>query len=145
MRIVEWIGIGILALLCLLALLFVRREVISRRGGTIELSLRTTSAVAGRGWSPGVARFVGDEMCWYRVFSLAPRPRRRLSRLNLVVQERRTPGPPERLVLPADWVIVRCGIGRERVEIAMARTTLTGFLSWLEAAPPGPAQLRYAA
>lgn len=145
MEIVEWIGIGVLALLCLLALIFVRREVIVRRGGTIELSLRTSSAVAGRGWSPGVARFVGDEMRWYRVFSLAPRPHRRLSRLNLTVQQRRSPGPPERLVLPADWVIIRCANDREPVEIAMARTTLTGFLSWLESAPPGPAQLRYAA
>jgi hypothetical protein len=145
MRIVEWIGIGVLTLVCLLALLFIRREAIGRRGGTIEVSLRTSSAVPGRGWSPGVARFVGDEMRWYRVFSFAPRPRRRLSRLNLTVQERRVPGPPERLVLPADWVIVRCTAGPDPVEIAMARTTLTGFLSWLEAGSAGPTQLRYAA
>jgi hypothetical protein len=145
MRIVEWIGIGVLAVLLLLAALFVRREAIGRRGGTIEMSLRISSAVAGRGWSPGVARFVGDEMRWYRVFSLAPGPRRKLSRLSLSIQERRAPGANERLVLPADWVVVRCGTEREPVEIAMARTTLTGFMSWVEAGSAGPTQLRYAA
>jgi hypothetical protein len=31
------------------------------------------------------------------------------------------------------------------VEIAMAESTLTGFLSWMEAAPPGGAAMRYAA
>jgi hypothetical protein len=31
------------------------------------------------------------------------------------------------------------------VEIAMARTTLTGFLSWIEAAPPGAASRSLAA
>jgi len=145
MEIVEWIGLGVFALLLLLCTIFLRREVISRRGGTIEVSLRLSEAVAGRGWSPGIARFVGDEMRWYRVFSLAPRPRRKLSRLSLSVQERRAPGPPERLVLPDYWVIVRCSTGREPVEIAMARTTLTGFLSWLEAGSPGQGKLRFAA
>jgi Protein of unknown function (DUF2550) len=145
MEIVEWIGLGVFALLLLLCAIFLRREVISRRGGTIEVSLRLSEAVAGRGWSPGIARFVGDEMRWYRVFSLAPRPRRKLSRLRLSVQERRAPGPQERLVLPDDWVIVRCSTGREPVEIAMARTTLTGFLSWLEAGSPGQGKLRFAA
>jgi Protein of unknown function (DUF2550) len=145
MEIVEWIGLGVFALLLLLCTIFLRREVISRRGGTIEVSLRLSEAVAGRGWSPGIARFVGDEMRWYRVFSLAPGPRRKLSRLSLSVQERRAPGPPERLVLPDDWVIVRCSTGREPVEIAMARTTLTGFLSWLEAGSPGQGKLRFAA
>jgi hypothetical protein len=145
MRIVEWIGIGVLVLLFLLGLLFARREAIARRGGTIELSLRTSQAVAGRGWSPGVARFVGDELRWYRVFSLAPRPQRRLSRLNLTVRERRTPAATERLALPDNWIIVRCSTERDAVEIAMARTTLTGFLSWVEAASPGQGELRFAA
>jgi hypothetical protein len=145
MRIVEWIGLGVFVLLVLLCGLFVRRELISRRGGTMEVSLRLTQAVRGRGWSPGIARFAGDEMHWYRVFSLAPRPRRRLSRLALSVQQRRAPDAAERLVLPEDWVVIRCFTGGEPVEIAMARTTLTGFLSWLEAGSPGQGQLRFAA
>jgi hypothetical protein len=145
MRIIEWIGVGVLVLLCALGVLFVRREVITRGGGTIELSLRLTTMVPGRGWSSGIGRFDGDELRWYRVFSLALRPRRVLSRRGLAVQGRRTPDASERLVLPEHWVIVRCATRRSPVEIAMAESTLAGFLSWLEAAPPGGASMRYAA
>ena len=143
MEIVEWIGVGVLVLLCALAVLFVRREVIAR-GGSIELSYRLTTMVTGRGWSPGIARFAGDNLRWYKVFSFSIRPRRTLSRRGLAVQGRRAPNPPERLVLPDDWVVLRCVTGQTPVEIAMAETTLTGFLSWLEAAPPGSAATHFA-
>jgi hypothetical protein len=43
--------------------------------------------------------------------------------------------------MPADWVILRCTSNHAPVEIAMARSTVTGFLSWLEAAPPGAVSL----
>lgn len=146
MRIVEWIGIGVALLACVLAVLFARREFIARRGGTIEVSFRLSTLVPGRGWSPGIARFTGDEMRWYRVFSLAFRPSRTLSRRGLVVDNRRVPDPAERLALPPDWIILRCAAGQEAtVEIAMARTTLTGFMSWIEAAPPGGPSIRFAA
>ena len=62
-----------------------------------------------------------------------------LSRRELAVQGRRQPDDVELLTMPADWVVVRCADRRSSVEIAMARTTLTGFLSWIEAAPPGAA------
>ncbi|TML26158.1 MAG: DUF2550 family protein [Actinobacteria bacterium] len=144
MKIVEWIGIGVFIVLCSLGLLFLRRELIARGRGTIELSLRLSTLIPGRGWSPGVARFAGDQMRWYRVFSLSIRPRRTLTRGALSVQERRAPAPAERLVLPADWIILRCTDGRSTIEIAMAGTTLTGFLSWIEAAPPGAVSMRFA-
>src|SRR5437764_12714925 len=89
MKIVEWIGIGVFIVLCSLGLLFLRRELIARGRGTIELSLRLSTLIPGRGWSPGVARFAGDQMRWYRVFSLSIRPRRTLTRGALSVQERR--------------------------------------------------------
>jgi Protein of unknown function (DUF2550) len=145
MRVVEWIGIGVFIVLCSLGVLFLRRELIARGRGTIELSLRLSAVMPGRGWSPGVARFVGDEMRWYRLFSLSVRPRRTLTRGGLSVQQRRAPTPTERLVLPADWVILRCADGPATIEIAMANTTLTGFLSWIEAAPPGAVSMRFAA
>ena len=47
--------------------------------------------------------------------------------------------------MPADWIILRCTSQRESVEIAMAETTLAGFLSWIEAAPPGAVSIRFAA
>jgi hypothetical protein len=136
-RIVEDIGIGVLAVLLVLGLLFVRRAVIARAGGTIEVGVRLTTLVAGRGWAAGLGRFVGDELRWYRMFSFSFRPRRTLSRRGLVVERRRVPDGPERLVLPSDWVVVRCLSHQAPTEIAMAERALTGFLSWVEGAPPG--------
>jgi hypothetical protein len=137
--VLQWIGIIVLLLVAALAILFFRRAAIARGGGTIDVSVRLTTLVTGRGWSSGLARFSGDELKWYRVFSFSPRPRRVLRRREIAVQGRRQPDDVERLTMPADWVVVRCADRRSSVEIAMARTTLTGFLSWIEAAPPGAA------
>jgi len=145
MRIIEGIGIGVFVLLCALGVLFVRREIIARGRGTIELNVRLSTRLPGRGWSPGVARFAGDDLRWFRLFSLAVRPRRTLSRRALSIEGRRQPTPAERLALPADWIILRCNSQRESVEIAMAETTLAGFLSWVEAAPPGAVSIGFAA
>src|SRR5262245_35371043 len=135
MWILIWAGIGILAVVGLVAVVFLRREVLGR-GGTIDSSLRLSTLVTGRGWAPGFARFGSDEFRWYRMFSLSLGPRRVLTRRGLAVEGRRQPDGPERLVLPDDWVILRCRTHQEQVEIAMAASTVTGFLSWLESAPP---------
>lgn len=137
MWILVWAAIGILVVFGIVAGFFLRREFVARGGGTIEVSLRLSTMVTGRGWAPGFARFGADEFSWYRMFSLAFRPRRVLARRGLAVQSRRLPDGPERLVLPGDWVILRCLSQQAPVEIAMAESTVTGFLSWLESAPPG--------
>jgi hypothetical protein len=141
MRFFEVIGVGVLLVLCGLLLIFVRREWISRAGGTIDMNMRLSTFVPGRGWAPGLGRFSGDELRWYRVFSFGLRPRRVLVRHGLVVEDRRAPEGQERLAMPAGWVVVRCRgrfSGRnEPVEIALAETAYHGFQSWLESAPPG--------
>ncbi|MGC4876717.1 DUF2550 domain-containing protein [Micromonospora sp. DT43] len=144
MEIVEGIGIGVAVILVALLVLFVRRAVVTRSGGIIRLSVRVTTVLDGRGWSPGFGRFAGDELRWYRMFSFALRPKRVLFRKDLAVERRRLPEGQERLSMPADWVILRCTSHHAPVEIAMARSTVTGFLSWLEAAPPGAVSPRMA-
>ncbi|MFD0818289.1 DUF2550 domain-containing protein, partial [Micromonospora zhanjiangensis] len=139
MEVLEGAGLGILFLVVVTVALFVRRALFSRRGGIIRLSVRVTTLLDGRGWSPGFGRFRDDELRWYRMFSLALRPKRVLSRQGLVVERRRLPEGQERLSMPADWIILRCTSYQAPVEIAMARSTVTGFSSWLEAAPPGAA------
>jgi hypothetical protein len=150
MRFFEVLGVGVLAVLLGLLIIFVRREWISRAGGTIDMNMRLSTFVPGRGWAPGLGRFSGDELRWYRVFSFGLRPRRVLVRHGLVVEDRRAPEGPERLAMPAGWVVVRCrgrsyrgranGHG-EPVEIALAETAYHGFQSWLESAPPGALRL----
>jgi Protein of unknown function (DUF2550) len=144
MEIFDWILIGIAAVFIGLSVLFVRREMVAR-GGSIELSIRLSTYADGRGWSPGIARFVGDELHWYRVFSLSVRPRRILNRRMFAIQDRRRPDQLEQRALPGQMVVLRCISQREPVEIAMEETTVTGFMSWLEAAPPGAASPRRAA
>src|SRR5262245_42507228 len=127
MQIFEWIAIGLGLFLATIVLLFARRAYYARAGGTIRCDLRISTLLHGRGWSPGFARFVDDEMRWYRLFSLAIRPKRVLSRRGLTVASRRLPEGQEQLTMPTDWVILRCVGHQAPVEIAMALATVTGF------------------
>ncbi|GAA2507999.1 DUF2550 domain-containing protein [Winogradskya humida] len=137
MRILEIVGICVAALLLVLFAVLLRGRILMSGGGTIRLQVRTTTMVPGRGWSTGVGTFVGDELRFYRMFSFAFRPKRVLNRRLLTVENRRLPEGPERLSMPGHWVILRLRQTAEDIEIAMAESTVTGFLSWLEAGPPG--------
>jgi hypothetical protein len=137
MRILEVVGICLIALLAILSAVFIRRRLLMAGGGTIRLSVRTTTIYPGRGWSHGIGQFAGDELRFYRMFSFAIRPKRVFDRDSMVVELRRKPEGPERLSMPGHWIILRCMSAAHEVEIAMAESTVTGFLSWLEAAPPG--------
>jgi Protein of unknown function (DUF2550) len=135
MRLLEIAAVSLVVLLVLVGALFGRREFFARSRGTVELYFRLNQR-EGRGWAPGFALFRGDELRWYRLFSLAPGPRCRLSRRRLTVESRRPPTADEALLVPAEWTVLRCKAEQDIVEIAMARHTVTGFLSWLESATP---------
>ncbi len=62
-------------LLCYGVGLIVRRRVLSRHGGTFELSYRVGSTRTGRGWLLGLGRYSGETLEWFRIFSLSPRPK----------------------------------------------------------------------
>lgn len=114
-----------------------RRIGLQRLDGTIELSLRLKRPGHGRGWVNGVGRFARDELQWYRVFSLSPRPRRSYSRRDLEVLRRREPTGDEHKALQDGAVVMECRTGDRPVELAMSASAVTGFLAWLEARPPG--------
>jgi len=92
---------------------------------------------AGRGWSYGIAQYENDRIDWYRIFSYAYRPAAVLTRRDLEVISRRDADSHDELALFPGWTIVECRFGTGLVELAMSPDALTGFLSWLEAAPPG--------
>ncbi|MEW2630954.1 DUF2550 domain-containing protein [Streptomyces sp. NPDC048389] len=118
-----------------------RRRLIQRSGGTFDCSLRWNirdgQDASGKGWVYGVARYNGDRVEWFRIFSYAPRPRRVLERSAIEVLARRTPEGEEELALLSDAVVLACLHRGTRLELAMSEDALTGFLAWLEAAPPG--------
>jgi hypothetical protein len=137
---------GVCLVVALLALFVfgLRRRLIQRSGGTFDCSLRPAPAPAaasgeqsGKGWVYGVARYSGDRVEWFRVFSYAPRPRRTLERSAIEVLHRRMPQGQEELALLSDSVVLVCEHRGDRLELAMSDDALTGFLAWLEAAPPG--------
>ncbi|SFF34894.1 Protein of unknown function [Actinacidiphila alni] len=118
-----------------------RRRLIQRPGGTFDCSLRLAppegADPGGKGWVYGVSRYSGDRVEWFRVFSYAPRPRRVLLRPAIEVLGRRDPQGSEELALLSDAVVLTCVHRGDRLELAMSDDALTGFLAWLEAAPPG--------
>jgi hypothetical protein len=98
----------------------------------------TAAAVRdGRGWSYGIAQYGADRVDWYRIFSYAFRPAAVLTRRDLEVVGRRAPEGTEELALFPGWTILDCRFGAGYAELALSEDALTGFLSWLEAAPPG--------
>jgi hypothetical protein len=132
-------GFASLVLLALLALLglALRRRVLTRGGGTFDCSLRLRPGAGGKGWTLGVGKYSGERLEWYRVFSYALRPRRVLSRRDLQVLGRRDAQGTEAFSLLSGAVVVRCLDADGPVEFAMTPDTLTGFLAWVESAPPG--------
>jgi hypothetical protein len=118
-------------------LIALRRRLLAREGGAIEVSLRLRDRRHGGGWVLGVGRYDGDDLQWFRVFSLSLRPRRTLSRRDLTVRSRRAPQGPEALALLKGVEVLELVSRGEVVQIALDSSALTGFLAWLEARPPG--------
>ena len=117
-----------------------RRRLRLLRVGGADVSLRRvrdTAPTSTRGWNLGVLRYQGDEVAWFRVISLSGGAEVRLNRREMEIVDRRPPGSAEEYVVPADATVLRCRDGRRTVELAMSAEVLTGFLSWLEATPPG--------
>jgi hypothetical protein len=141
MAVWQWLvdSAGVLLLIVVLygLLLVVRRRLLSRDGGTFELSVRVRSVVGGRGWVLGIGRYSGETLEWFRIFSPSPWPKRRWTRRELRYVSHREATGPESFSLYAGHVVVQCGTAEGSVELAMSPSALTGFQSWLEAGPPG--------
>jgi hypothetical protein len=133
----------LLACLCLGYLAF--RRVRLMRGGGVDVCLRRRPARVSRlrsrdataGWHFGVGRYRGDELAWFRLTSLRPGPTVVVDRTELEIVDRRTPENPEAYVIPQGASVLQCRIRGVDLELAMAPGVLTGFLSWVEAIPPG--------
>ncbi len=110
----------------------VRRRLLLMGLGAVTMWLRP---VGSSRWSVGVAWYGGDALLWYRALSLSVRPQQRLCRTEFRVAGRRGPGR-EDVALPDDAVVLTCQTGSGPKELAMDTSTVTGFLSWVESAPP---------
>jgi hypothetical protein len=134
----------LLGCLCLGYLAF--RRVRLMRGGGVDVCLRRqgpsrrpvrVSRDVAAGWHFGVGRYEGNEFAWYRLTSLRPGATTTLERSSVEIIERRHPVAGEVYALPQAASVLLCRMGDREVELAMTPGVLTGFLSWLESAPPG--------
>jgi hypothetical protein len=109
-----------------------RRRFLLSGLGAVTMWLRAEGAPR---WSVGVAWYGGDTLLWYRALSLSVRPHQRLPRADLRVESKRSAGRDD-LALPGDVVVLTCATPLGPRELAMEPSTVTGFLSWVESAPP---------
>ena len=116
--------------------IWLRRRWLSRAGGTFACSYRG-SRTAGARWVLGVARYRDHELQWFPAFSLSLWPSRRFDRADVRAGEQRLPDADEAVDLFHEQRILGLEGPRDDVELAMAPDSMTGLLSWLEAAPPG--------
>lgn len=131
--------LGLLVLAVLLAVgatMLARRRLGKLRAGGIEVALRVHRQEPGRGWHLGVAHYQGEEFTWHRALSLRSGPDWVLNRSNMSIVDRREPVTAETYMMPSGAYVLHLGRSGEDIEIAMGRDALTGFLSWLESAPP---------
>lgn len=135
---VELVGAGLLVLVLALGLLAWRRVRLVRSGG-IDVALRARPDQEASRWHLGVARYHGDQFVWYRVTSLRSGPTTVVQRSGLIIISRRAPTGAEAYAMPTGATVLRCRSRDGDLELAMATDALTGFLSWLESAPPGRA------
>ena len=98
--ITEWVALAlVLVLLVPVVFLGVRRRWLSRQGGLFDCSVRLSSKSPGSGWALGVARYSGDNLEWFRVFSIALRPRLIFPRSQARAGAQRDPDPIESVFL----------------------------------------------
>ena len=118
-------------------LLVLRRRLLSRHGGTFELSHRFATRESGRGWVLGLGRYSGDNLEWFRIFTISPWPKRVYGRSRMSYDGRRLPDESEHHVLYPGHVVIACTTAEGPVELALSVESLTGFQSWLESRTPG--------
>ena len=102
-----------------------------------DCNLRLHTETPGAGWVMGVARYSGDNLEWFRVFSPSLRPRVIFPRSISHAGPQRDPDAIEALTLSDQRILSMEFIDGDSWELAMPVASLTGLLSWLESAPPG--------
>lgn len=137
--------IVVLTLVCVViamlpfALLYLRRRWLTGQGGLFDCAYRLREDATGAGWVLGVARYRGENLEWFRSFSLSMRPKMVFPRALTSYVHQRSPVGLEAIALFEDSMIVTL---RDRVSgrtsaLSMAPEEVLALMSWLESAPPG--------
>ncbi|MDN6566224.1 MAG: DUF2550 domain-containing protein [Propionibacterium sp.] len=82
------------------------------------------------GWTSGIAHYGVETLSWYRLVGFSARPVFILPRRGLEVSA------PLTRAVDGSIVEVRVGSADQRWEFAIAPSTYTGLVSWVESGPP---------
>lgn len=108
-----------------------QRRVLGSAGG-LPMALKRDD----QRWANGVGRYVGDELIWYRILSLSPKPALRMPRDDLTVILSRAWDPQRDMALRPNLMIAECKFRQAEISLGFPDNGLTGFLSWLESSAP---------
>lgn len=114
-----------------------RRWLIARRGPTFDLSVTCQIGADAGGWIVGVGRYRGDELEFFRLFSLWPYPRYRFRRGTVEIVGRRDPSARESRRTHHSFVVAQVETQNQVEQVALTPGALTALLAWLESSPPG--------
>jgi hypothetical protein len=128
-----FISLAVVFLLFLFTLFLfgVRRFQLRRALGTLDASI----CLSGGGWRLGVCRYRDNELEWFRMLSLSPRPRHRFLRSSMELTGRRQPTEVERSQIQPGAVVVQLRYEGQEWLMAMNFDAYAGLSSWLEAGP----------
>ncbi|WP_190821632.1 DUF2550 domain-containing protein [Saccharopolyspora pogona] len=129
------VAFGLLLIAAVVVAALAWRRLRELRVGGIDVALRASKDGGGRGWHLGVAHYRGEEFAWYRALSLRSGPNWVINRRDVEIARRREPSMAEAYVMPTGSTVL--DLTGPELELAMSTDALTGFLSWLESAPPG--------
>ena len=119
---------GVVVVILVLAVAFlIRLRRLAGRVGAFELALRRTGQ---RGWASGIGVFGDDDIEWYRLVSLAWRPRLRFLRPDIELGELRHRGSNGRIV------DVELDYAGRHYDLAMLEDSHSALVAWLESAAP---------
>src|ERR1700761_2826970 len=124
MQVVDVIGlVAVLLVVLLLSLLIARQRFMLRSAGGIAVAVRR-----GARWQYGVARYVGDDLQWFRILGIGTRPTRSLRRgdLRVINSHRATAG--DQAALPPTALIVDCEDSVGPITLGLAESAYTGFV-----------------
>ncbi|OZD08615.1 hypothetical protein CH275_04020 [Rhodococcus sp. 06-235-1A] len=139
--------IGLIVLIILVVLLagivaaFAYRLMVLRRGGTAAI-MRVLPSDGGNGWRHGIIRYGDNTLVFFKLSSLRPGPDHRLGRQDIHVGERRAPQDTEFDIMTPDIAVLELSDHGKNFEIALDRSALTAFMSWVESRPSGRSRRR---
>lgn len=137
-----WAAIDVVIVLAVLITplvwLLLRRRWLTRQGGLFDCGLRFHHKKDTSRWVLGVARYTGEYLEWFPVFSASFRPKLRVYRPTASVIDQRRPEYDEAAnVYGGSQIVMLRDSSGISWELAMSSSSLTGLMSWLESAPPG--------